>query len=179
MTREEISNEIKDYCDKMLRLKLDLDRLSNDVLSDSNAPYKDNKVRVRLSDKIEKASSLVNEAYEIFFDIKEIKLTMKAMQERVLEAIKLYEAKCSGKDVDYVITEVIEDESEGATLYLFESEKEGIKSAAFAYESGEVFLLTDWQGSRPEKLSEVGDYDWVTISGHDAINLNGYPRKFC
>ena len=101
------------------------------------------------------------------------------MQEKVLEAIKLYEAKCSGKDVDYVITEVIEDESEGAALYLFESEKEGIKSAAFAYESGEVFVLTDWQGSRPEKLSEVGDYDWVTISGHDAINLNGYPRKFC
>ena len=101
------------------------------------------------------------------------------MQERVLEAIKLYEAKCSGKDVDYVITEVIEDESEGAALYLFESEKDGIKSAAFAYESGEVFVLTDWQGSRPEKLSEVADYDWVTISGHDAINLNGYPRKFC
>ena len=101
------------------------------------------------------------------------------MQERVLEAIKLYEVKCSGKDVDYVITEVIEDESEGAALYLFESEKDGIKSAAFAYESGEVFVLTDWQGSRPEKLSEVADYDWVTISGHDAINLNGYPRKFC
>ena len=101
------------------------------------------------------------------------------MQEKVLEAVKLYEAKCSGKDVDYVITEVIEDENEGAALYLFESEKEGIKSAAFAYESDEVFLLTDWQGSRPEKLSEVGDYVWVTISGHDAINLNGYPRKFC
>ena len=101
------------------------------------------------------------------------------MQEKVLEAIKLYEAKCSGKDVDYVITEVIEDESEGAALYLFESEKEGIKSAAFAYENGWVFVLTDWQGSRPEKLSEVADYDWVTISGHDAINLNGYPRKFC
>ena len=101
------------------------------------------------------------------------------MQERVLEAIKLYEVKCSGKYVDYVITEVIEDESEGAALYLFESEKEGIKSAAFAYESGGVFVLTDWQGSRPEKLSEVADYDWVTTIGHDAINLNGYPRKFC
>ena len=101
------------------------------------------------------------------------------MQEKVLEAIKLYEAKCSGKDVDYVITEVIEDESEGAALCLFESEKEGIKSAAFAYESGEVFVLTDWQGSRPEKLSEVADYDWVTTSGHDAINFDGYPRRFC
>ena len=44
------------------------------------------------------------------------------MQEKVLEIIKLYEIKCSGKDVDYVITEVIEDESEGAALYLFESE---------------------------------------------------------
>ena len=101
------------------------------------------------------------------------------MQEKVLDAIKLYEAKCSGKDVDYVITEVIEDESEGAALHLFECEKEGIKSAAFAYESGEVFVLTDWQGARPEKLSEVADYDWVTTSGHDAINLNGYPRRFC
>ena len=101
------------------------------------------------------------------------------MQEKVLETIKLYEAKCSGKDVDYVITEVIEDESEGAALHLFECEKEGIKSAAFAYESGEVFVLTDWQGARPEKLSEVEQFDWVTISGHDAINLNGYPRKFC
>ena len=101
------------------------------------------------------------------------------MQEKVLDAIKLYEAKCSGKDVDYVITEVIEDESEGAALYLFECEKEGIKSAAFAYESGEVFVLTDWQGSRPEKLSEVADYDWVTTSGHDAINFDGYPRRFC
>ena len=100
------------------------------------------------------------------------------MQKRVLEAIKLYEAKCSGKDVDYVITEVIEDESEGAALYLFESEKEGIKSAAFAYESGEVFLLTDWQGSRPEKLSEVEQFDWLTISGFDALVLNGYPRMF-
>ena len=101
------------------------------------------------------------------------------MQEIVLEIIKLYEIKCSGCDVDYVITEVIEDESEGAALYLFESEKEGIKSAAFAYESGEVFVLTDWQGARPEKLSEIADYDWVDVIGHDAINLNGYPRKFC
>lgn len=101
------------------------------------------------------------------------------MQEKVLEAIKLYEAKMSGNDIDYVITEVIEDESEGAALYLFESEKEGVKSAAFAYDSGEISVLTDWQGIRPEKLSEVGDYDWVTISGHDAINLNGYPRRFC
>ena len=100
------------------------------------------------------------------------------MQEKVLEAVKLYEIKCSGKDVDYVITEVIEDESEGAALYLFESEKEGIKSAAFAYENGEVFVLTDWQGARPEKLSEVDDYDWMDVSGHDAINLNGYPRMF-
>ena len=85
----------------------------------------------------------------------------------------------SGNDVDYVITEMIEDESEGAALYLFESEKEGIKSAAFAYESGGVFVLTDWQGSRPEKLSEVNDYDWMDLSSHDAINLNGYPRLFC
>ena len=61
----------------------------------------------------------------------------------------------------------------------FESEKESIRSAAFAYESGEVFVLTDWQGSRPEKLSEVADYDWVTTSGQNTINLNGYPRKFC
>ena len=101
------------------------------------------------------------------------------MQEKVLEAIKLYEICCSGEYVDYVITEAIEDESEDAALYLFECEKEGVKSAAFAYESGEVFVLTDWQGARPEKLSEVADYDWVTTSGHDAINLNGYPRKFC
>ena len=101
------------------------------------------------------------------------------MQDIVLEIIELYELKCSGEYVDYVITEVIEDESEGAALYLFESEKEGIKSAAFAYESGGVFLLPDWQGARPEKLSEVGDYVWVDVSGHDAINLNGYPRKFC
>ena len=101
------------------------------------------------------------------------------MQERVLEAIKLYDICCSGEYVDYVITEVIEDESECAALYLFESEKEGIKSAAFAYEDGEVFVLTDWQGTRPEKLSEVGDYDWVTTNGHYAINLNGYPRMFC
>ena len=101
------------------------------------------------------------------------------MQERILEAIKLYEVKCSGCDVDYVITEVIEDESEGAALYLFESEKEGIKSSAFAYENGEVFVLTDWQGTRPEKLSEVGNYDWVDVSGHNTININGYPRVFC
>lgn len=101
------------------------------------------------------------------------------MKEKVLEAIKLYEVAMSGNYVDYVITEVIEDESEGAALYLFECEKEGVKSAAFAYNSGEVFVLTDWQGARPEKLSEVGQFDWVTISGHDAIVLNGYPRMFC
>ena len=100
------------------------------------------------------------------------------MQEIILESIKLYEIKCSGCDVDYVITEVIEDESEGAALFLFESEKEGVKSA-FAYESGEVFVLTDWQGTRPEKLSEVGDYDWVDVSGHNTINIDGYPRVFC
>ena len=101
------------------------------------------------------------------------------MKEKVLEAIKLYEVKMSGNDVDYVITEVIEDESENAALYLFECEKEGIKSAAFAYNSGEVFVLTDWHGTRPEKLSEIGDYDWVDVSGHNAININGYPRVFC
>lgn len=101
------------------------------------------------------------------------------MQEKVLESIKLYDICCSGEYVDYVITEVIKDESECAALYLFESGKEGIKSAAFAYEDGEVFVLTDWQGTRPEKLSEVADYDWVTTSGQNTINLNGYPRKFC
>ena len=101
------------------------------------------------------------------------------MQEKVLEAIKLYDICCSGEYVDYIITEVIEDESEDAALYLFESEKEGIKSAAFAYESGEVFVLTDWQGARPEKLSDVADYAWVTTSGQNSINLNGYPRMFC
>lgn len=100
------------------------------------------------------------------------------MQNKVLEAVKLYELKCSGCVVDYVVTEVIEDESECAALYLFESEKDGIKSAAFAYDGGEVFVLTDWQGARPEKLSEVDDYDWVTTSGHYTINLNGYPRIF-
>ena len=100
------------------------------------------------------------------------------MQEKVLEAIKLYEAKMSGNDVDYVITEVIEDESENAALYLFECEKQGIKSAAFAYNSGEIFVLTDWQGARPEKLSEVEQFDWLTISGFDALVLNGYPRMF-
>lgn len=82
----------------------------------------------------------------------------------------------SGYDVDYVITEVIQDESEGAALYLFECKHEGIESAAFAYNYGEVFVLTDWQGARPEKLSEVEQFDWISVKGQPAIILNSYPR---
>lgn len=60
-------------------------------------------------------------------------------------------------------------------LILFHTDT-GIKSSAYQYSTGEVFLLRDWQGARPESLAEIPDFDWVSESGKGAVILDGRPR---
>lgn len=97
------------------------------------------------------------------------------MSEHILNLIKDYETAMSGSNVDYTITDEI-DLKDGATLYLFESEEECISSSAIAYEDGSTFVLTDWQGTRPESADEIESYDWVRVDGKLAIVFLGLPR---
>ena len=92
----------------------------------------------------------------------------------VLDLIKQAEKNMSGEDVDFVVTDEkrIDDT---AHLYLFENDF--CKAAAVGYESGELFVMRDWQEpSRPETAEEIAGYDWCTIDWQDAIVLNGLPR---
>ena len=97
------------------------------------------------------------------------------MKTTVLDNIKAYETAMSGCNVDYVITDEIELK-DGATLYLFKSEEDGIYSSAVGYEDGSVFVLTDWQGARPETADDVESYDWCRVDGTPAIVFFGLPR---
>lgn len=87
--------------------------------------------------------------------------------------IEIAEKNMSGNDVNYTITDEIEV-NENVTLYLFEGEF--VKSAAVGYSDGTLFVLSDWQSSRPESVSEIADYDWRTIDWREAIIVNELPR---
>lgn len=91
-----------------------------------------------------------------------------------LSLIKQAEKNMSGEDVDFTITDDIKID-DTAHFYLFEN---GLfKAAAVGYESGELFVMRDWQEpSRPETAEEIADYDWCTIDWQDAIIFDGLPR---
>lgn len=92
-----------------------------------------------------------------------------------LSLIKQAEKNCSGEDVDYTITDSIRIDG---TAWLFLFENDFCKSAAVGYESGELFVMRDWQEtSRPETPEEISNYDWCTIDWKDAIVFDGLPRK--
>lgn len=98
------------------------------------------------------------------------------MPDPTLQVIKAYELSMSGESVDYKITSVVELK-DGAKLHLFEGA--GIESSAISYADGTTFVLTDWQGSRPETEEEIADYDWVSATdGRKAIVMDGLPRLF-
>ena len=71
------------------------------------------------------------------------------------------------------IEKSIQDKDGALTLYHTDT---GIKSSAYQYSTGEVFLLRDWQGARPESLEEIPDFDWVSESGKSTVILDGRPR---
>lgn len=96
-------------------------------------------------------------------------------KQQVLSAIKAYEKNLSGHNVDYQITDII-PLPENAAMYQFQADD--IRSSAILHSDGTVFVLTDWQGSRPTSFAEVADYDWIAIDGQDAIILNDLPRLF-
>lgn len=87
--------------------------------------------------------------------------------------IEIAEKNMSGNNVNYTITDEVEA-GENATLYLFEGEF--VKSAAIGYNDGTLFVLSDWQSSRPESVDEIADYDWCTIDWRRAIIVNELPR---
>ena len=88
--------------------------------------------------------------------------------------IKQAEKNMSGEDVNFTITDDIEID-ETASLFLFENDF--CKAAAVGYESGELFVMRDWQEpSRPETPGEISNYDWCTIDWHDAMVFDGLPR---
>lgn len=87
--------------------------------------------------------------------------------------IKQAEKNMSGKDVDFVVTDEIRID-DTAHLYLFENDS--CKSAAVGYESGDLFVMRDWQASRPETADEIADYDRCTVDRQDAVVFAGLPR---
>mgnify|MGYP004551647903 CR=1 FL=1 len=93
---------------------------------------------------------------------------------QVLALIKQAEKNMSGKDVDFVVTDDIRID-DTAHLYLFENDS--CKAAAVGYESGELFVMRDWQEpSRPEIAGEIAEYDWCSVDWQDAIVFEGLPR---
>ena len=92
----------------------------------------------------------------------------------VLALIKQAEKNMSGENADFVVTDEIRID-DTAHLYFFENDS--CKAAAVGYESGELFVMRDWQQpSRPETVEEIADYDWCTIDWQDAIVFDGLPR---
>ena len=88
--------------------------------------------------------------------------------------LKQAEKNMSGEDVNFTITDDIEIDD---TAHLFLFENDYCKAAAVGYESGELFVMRDWQEpSRPETAEEIADYDWCTIDWQDAIIFDGLPR---
>lgn len=74
------------------------------------------------------------------------------------------------------VTDIIEL-NEDAKMYLFE--KGDIESSVIIYADGTSFVLDDWQGSRPETLEEVEDYNWISLyDGRRAVIMDGLPRLF-
>ena len=91
-----------------------------------------------------------------------------------LSLIKQAEKNMSGKDVAFTVTDDIRIDD---TAHLFLFENDYCKAAAVGYESGELFVMRDWQEpSRPETAEEIADYDWCTIDWQDAIIFDGLPR---
>ena len=92
----------------------------------------------------------------------------------VLALIKQAEKNMSGENVDFVVTNEIRIDD---TAHLFLFENDFCKAAAVGYESGELFVMRDWQEpSRPEIAEEIADYDWCTIDWQDTIIFDGLPR---
>ena len=88
--------------------------------------------------------------------------------------IKQAEKNMSGEDVNFTVTDDIEID-DTASLFLFENDF--CKAAAVGYESGDLFVMRDWQEpSRPETPGEISKYDWCTIDWHDAMVFDGLPR---
>ena len=56
------------------------------------------------------------------------------------------------------------------------SDSRQITTVAIVDVNGLVFVLTDWQGSYPESVSEIGDYEWNCANTMQrAIMFNGMP----
>lgn len=92
----------------------------------------------------------------------------------VLALIKQADKKMTGEDVDFVVTDDIKID-ETAHLFLFENDF--CKAAAVGYESGELFVMRDWQEPfRPMTAQDIAEFDWCTTDWQDAIILNGLPR---
>lgn len=94
------------------------------------------------------------------------------------QAIEQAEFNCSGSNVNYDITDIVELTEVGAYLVLASAKKGGIKTSFVAYEDGTCYFLSDWQGSYPTTEDEISDYnDWVTIDWQRTpVIFNGLPR---
>ena len=91
-----------------------------------------------------------------------------------LSLIQQAEKNMSGKDVAFTVTDDIKIDD---TAHLFLFENDYCKAAAVSYESGELFVMRDWQEpSRPETAEEIADCDWCTIDWQDACIFDGLPR---
>lgn len=68
------------------------------------------------------------------------------------------------------------DLKEGAELILFECDGWNCASSAVLHQDGTLFVLTDWQCSRPESLEELYQYEWITTDGHLGVMFDGLPK---
>lgn len=43
---------------------------------------------------------------------------------------------------------------------------------------GEQFTPRDWQSLQPQNVADAPNYVWMDVNGHDAIMLDGLPRRW-
>jgi hypothetical protein len=57
---------------------------------------------------------------------------------------------------------------------------EGIQNnlAIICYDDETYFTTSDWQGSQPETIENIPDYEWVSQTGERTIVMNGLPYVF-
>lgn len=100
----------------------------------------------------------------------------------IIAAAYAYDVYCAGEQcaTDYEIKPTDVYIAEGVELvevaFRHNGEPWGY-TRAIVYDTGDVFVLYDWDGSYPETRSEIEDFEWLhTQSGRRAIMWDGLPK---
>ena len=97
--------------------------------------------------------------------------------EEIKKLLETINRAWGGDETELTITKEIEL-PEGATMYLFKCGV--VKSSAISYKDGSLFVIDDWQATRPESYEDIKDFAWFFgTDGRRAVILNGLPRILC